>query len=127
MREASVSNRTWLPAVSVEDSKPRGLCFYRKYQTFKPITWAQTYTRFHFLTVSLRYATHAPNRLHECTSLVCVSLCVHPFVNICHLGVVLMGLSAGADLPLHLLSQDGLILSALPLLVYALYLSPALC
>lgn len=51
---------------------------------------------------------------------------VHPFVNICHLGVVLMGLSAGADLPLHLLSQDGLILSALPLLVYALYLSPAL-
>lgn len=69
--------------MSVEDSKPQGLFFYRKYQTFKPINWAQTYTRFHFLTVSLRYATHAPNRLHECTSLVCVcepacaSLCEH--------------------------------------------------
>lgn len=63
--------------------------------------------------------------MHVCG--VCVSLRVYPFVNICHLGVVLMGLSAGADLPLHLLSQDGLILSALPLLVYALYLSPALC
>lgn len=87
-------------------------------QNFKPTNWAETYTRVHFFTVSLRCAANtsvgAP-----------ASPCTHPFVNVCHLGVVLMGLSAGADLPPHLLSQDGLILSAPPLLVCTLYLSAA--
>lgn len=91
-------------------------------QNFKPTNWAETYTRFRFFTVSPRSAANT----HKCASGgACASLRSHPFVNVCHLGVVLMGLSAGADLPPHLLSQDGLILSDPSLLVYTVYLSAA--
>lgn len=74
MREAALSNRTGLPAVSVEAS---GTALYRNYQTFKPITWAEIDTQLHFLTVLPKYAAHVSHSLHECTCAgVCVSLCV---------------------------------------------------
>lgn len=65
--------------------------------------------------------------MHVCRG-VCEPVCVRvrPFVNVCHVGVVLMGLSAGAGPALHLLSLEGLIHSAPPLFLHALYLSPAL-
>ena len=55
-------------------------------------------------------------RLQGC---VWARVCVHPFVNICHVVVVMMGLSAGAGLALHLLSQEGLIHSAPPLFPFS--------